>query len=44
MDLGRPEPVAAPAPVLSPARCSDTTTVSIIRNIKREGYTVTRSN
>ena len=38
MDLGRPEPVAAPA------RRSDTTTVSIIGNMKREEYTVTRSN
>jgi pilus assembly protein CpaB len=46
-DLGRPEPVAvpaAPAPVAAPARRSDTTTVAIIRNMKREEYTVMRSN
>jgi hypothetical protein len=42
MDLGGPEPVAARAP--APARRSDTTTVSIIRNMKREEYTVRRSN
>jgi hypothetical protein len=44
MDLDRPEPVAAPAPVAASARRSDATTVAIIRNMKREEYTVTRSN
>jgi pilus assembly protein CpaB len=47
-DLGRPEPVAAPAPVAAPvaapARRSDSTTVAIIRNMKREEYTVMRSH
>jgi hypothetical protein len=39
-DLGRPKPVAAAAS----ARRSDTTTVSIIRNMKRGEYTIMRSN
>ena len=47
-DLGKPEPAVVPAPVpapvAAPARRSDTTTVAIIRNMKREEYTVTRSN
>jgi pilus assembly protein CpaC len=38
-----PEPVAAPAPVPAPGWRSDTTTVSIVRNMKREEYTVRRS-
>jgi hypothetical protein len=38
-DLGRPEPVAALAPVARRARRSDGTTVAIIRNMKREEYT-----
>ena len=41
-DLTRPEPVAA-APVAAPARQSNSITVSIIRNMKREEYTVMRS-
>jgi pilus assembly protein CpaB len=41
-DLARMEPVAAP--VAAPARRSDSTTVSIIRNMKREEYSVLRSN
>ncbi len=46
-DLGRPEPVAAPAPVAAPVAAaprSDSTTVAIIRNMKREDYTVMRSH
>jgi len=43
-DLVRMEPVAAPAPVAAPVRRSESTTVSIIRNMKREEYTVLRSN
>jgi pilus assembly protein CpaB len=47
-DLGRPEPVAAPAPVAAPVAApaprSDSTTVAIIRNMKREEYTVMRSH
>lgn len=39
-----PAPVAAPAPVVAPVRHSETTTVSIIRNMKRDEYTVRRSN
>jgi len=42
-DLTRTAPVV-PAPVAAPARRSDTTTVAIIRNMKREEYTVMRSN
>jgi pilus assembly protein CpaB len=40
-DLSRPEPVAAPAPAPVPVRNS--ITVSIIRNMKREEYSVMRS-
>jgi pilus assembly protein CpaB len=40
-DLARVEPIATPAPVAMPAR---TATVSIIRNMKREEYSVMRSN
>jgi pilus assembly protein CpaB len=40
-DLSRQEPVAAPAPVAAPVRNS--ATVSIIRNMKREEYSVLRS-
>src|SRR5438874_7765429 len=41
-DLARTEPVAAPAPaVVAPARSA---TVSIIRNMKREEYSVMRAN
>jgi pilus assembly protein CpaB len=43
-DLTRTEPVVVPAPVAAPARRSDTTTVAVIRNMKREEYTVMRSN
>jgi len=43
-DLVRMEPVAAPAPVAAPVRRSESTTVSIIRNMKREEYTVLRTN
>src|SRR5262245_49654535 len=40
-DLARQEPVAAPAPTAAPVRNS--ATVSIIRNMKREEYSVLRS-
>jgi pilus assembly protein CpaB len=47
-DLARTEPVVAPAPpaapVAAPVRRSDSTTVGIIRNMKREEYTVMRSD
>jgi pilus assembly protein CpaB len=45
-DLARIELVAAPTPVTAsaPARRSDSTTVTIIRNMKREEYSVLRSN
>jgi pilus assembly protein CpaB len=45
-DLARAEPIAAPAPVTvpTPPRRSDSTTVTIIRNMKREEYSVLRSN
>jgi pilus assembly protein CpaB len=47
-DLALIEPVAAPAPVAAPVpapeRRPETATVSIIRNMKREEYTVRRSN
>ena len=43
-DLGRTEPVAAAAPVVVPARRSESAIVSIIRNMKREEYTVMKSN
>jgi pilus assembly protein CpaB len=49
-DLVRMEPVPAPAPppvvaaAPTPARRSDSTVVSVIRNMKREEYTVMRSN
>jgi pilus assembly protein CpaB len=43
-DLARTEPIAAPAPVAAPARRSESATVSIIRNMKREEYTVMKSN
>jgi pilus assembly protein CpaB len=43
-DLGRTEPVAAPAAVAAPARRSESAIVSIIRNMKREDYTVMKSN
>jgi pilus assembly protein CpaB len=45
-DLARAEPVAAPAAVMAPAppRRSESTTVSIIRNMKREEYSVLRSD
>ncbi len=45
-DLAHTEPVAAPAPVAAaaPIRRSETATVSIIRNMKREEYTVRSSN
>ena len=43
-DLGRTEPVAAPAPVVAPARRSESAIVTIIRNMKREDYTVMKSN
>ena len=42
-DLGRPEPVAAPI-VAAPARRSESSTVTIIRNMKREEYSVMKSN
>ena len=41
-DLTREKPVAAPAPAPSPR--SNAATVSIIRNMKREEYTVMRSS
>jgi pilus assembly protein CpaB len=45
-DLARIEPVAAPAPVTvpTPPRRSESTTVTIIRNMKREMYSTLRSN
>src|SRR5262249_8057261 len=44
-DLARAEPVAAPAPVVpAPPKRSDSTTVTIIRNMKREEYSVLRAN
>jgi len=43
-DLVRTEPVPTPASVAAPALRSDTSIVSIIRNTKREEYTVMRSN
>jgi pilus assembly protein CpaB len=45
-DLARAEPVAAPAPAAAPAPPprSNSTTVTIIRNMKREEYSVLRSN
>jgi len=45
-DLARAEPVAAPAAVTVslPPRRSESTTVSIIRNLKREEYSVLRSD
>src|SRR5436305_8880459 len=45
-DLARAEPVAAPAPVVAPAPPprSNSTTVTIIRNMKSEEYSVLRSN
>jgi pilus assembly protein CpaB len=45
-DLARIEPVAAPAAVTAPAPPprSNSTTVTIIRNMKREEYSVLRSN
>src|SRR5262249_54274395 len=45
-DLARIEPVAAPTPVTAPApaRRSESATVTIIRNMKREEYSVLRSN
>jgi pilus assembly protein CpaB len=45
-DLARAEPVAAPAAVTvpTPPQRSESTTVSIIRNMKREEYSVLRSN
>jgi len=45
-DLARIEPVAASAPVTlaAPPRRSESTTVSIIRNMKREEYSVLRSD
>jgi len=45
-DLARVEPVAAPATVTVPVppRRSESTTVSIIRNMKREEYSVLRSD
>jgi pilus assembly protein CpaB len=39
-----PAPVAAPAPAAAPARRAETTTVAIIRNMKREEYTVMRTH
>ena len=41
-DLARIEPIATPAPVV--AAPSRSATVSIIRNMKREEYSVMRSN
>jgi len=45
-DLARAEPVAAPAAVTvsTPPKRSDSTTVSVIRNMKREEYSVLRSD
>ena len=45
-DLARAEPLAAPAPVAAPLppRRSESTTVTIIRNMKREEYSVLRPN
>ena len=45
-DLALIEPVAAPAPVTvpTPPKRSESTTVTIIRNMKREEYSVLRSN
>jgi pilus assembly protein CpaB len=45
-DLARAEPVAASAPVAAPAPppSSSSTTVTIIRNMKREEYSVLRTN
>jgi pilus assembly protein CpaB len=44
-DLTREKPVVAPAPVVAaPAPRSNSATVSIIRNMKREEYTVMRSS
>src|SRR5262249_19106540 len=45
-DLARTEPVAAPAPVTvpTPSKRSDSTTVSIIPNMKREEYSILRSD
>ena len=45
-DLARIEPVAAPAPVTvpTPPKRSESTIVTIIRNMKREEYSVLRSN
>ena len=45
-DLARAEPVVAPAPVAAPAPPprSNSTTVTIIRNMKREEYSVLRSD
>jgi pilus assembly protein CpaB len=42
-DLVRTEPSAAPV-VVAPARRSESATVTIIRNMKREEYTVMKSN
>ena len=42
-DLGRPEPVVAPAGG-GPGAAFRYDTVAIIRNMKREEYTVMRSN
>jgi len=45
-DLARAAPVATPAPVTLPAppKRSDSTTVTIIRNMKREEYSTLRSD
>ena len=45
-DLARAEPIAAPAQVTVPLppRRSDSTAVSIIRNMKREEYSVLRTD
>ena len=45
-DLARIEPVAAPAPVTvpTPPKRSESTIVTIIRNMKREEYSTLRSD
>ena len=43
-DLARTDPVAAAAPVAAPARRPESATVTIIRNMKREEYSVMKSN
>ena len=44
-DLARVEAVAAPAPAApAPPKQSNSTTVTIIRNMKREEYSVLRAN